>query len=297
MKYLNLKPVEFDALGKRTQQAFRWEGRILLPKYDGCFAMVAFWNGKPSYVMSRTGEDVKSMGHIGDELLSVYPWLASSQGGVMVLGEAWIPGEEFSIIGGIFRRQRPQLQIGFAPFDLVHYHHDDDDNFPTLYSEDPYRQRVNMLRRGPLDTSRMIFPPVPVTCESRDYAEGYARQYKAMGGYDGAICSDPNATYTPGAGKGGEFIKLKPLLSYSVECIGYVKDIGEKTGRDTCALEVRVRDGKTCKVATGLTEDQQANPEQFVGRTIEVEVMGWTSGGLFREPRFKGVRDDATPDF
>jgi DNA ligase-1 len=292
MSYLNLKPVEFDAMGKRNQQQFRWDGRILLPKYDGCFAMVAFWDGKLDYIMSRTGEVVKSMDHIGEDLLTRYPGLAKSKAGWMVLGEAWNPGKEFADLSGEFRRQRPQPQLGFAPFDLVHYRHDNDADLPTLWSTTPYRERLALLEAANArQVACNVFPPVPVTCEGKDHAERYARCLKDMGGYDGAVCADPDATYTPGAGKAGEFIKVKPLVSYSLECVGYEADVGAKTGRATGCLIVRFKGGN-CGVATGLSEAQQANLQQFVGKIIEVEAMGVSSKGLLREPRFKGVRTD-----
>lgn len=292
MTYLNLKPVEFDAMGKKNQAAFKWAGRILLPKYDGCFAMVAFHNGLPDFIMSRTGELVKSMDHVYEALFTAYPWLAQSPGGWMVLGEAWNPGKEFADLSGEFRRQYPQPQLGFAPFDLVRYERHAPTDLPVLWSNHPYRERLNELENARIVLSNLVFAPVPAICESREHAERYARCLKDAGGYDGAICSDPEAAYIPGSGKGGEFIKVKPLLSYSLECIGFKKDVGAKTGRDTCALTVRFKEGKPLGVATGLSEAQQAHPEQFVGKIIEVEAMGVSSKGLLREPRFKGVRTD-----
>lgn len=293
-EYLNLKPVEFSAMGAKNRAAFQWEGRILLPKYDGCFAMVGFFNGEPFRIWSRTGEEVKSMGHIYEDLLKVYPWLADKDKGWMVLGEAWNPGKEFSDLSGEFRRQYPQPQLGFAPFDLVQFVMVN--GVPRLSSATPYTFRLSPLTDA-RKVEAKVYVPVPVVCDSRDHAERYARYLKDLGGYDGAICGDATAGYTPGAGKGGEFIKLKPLLSYSLEVVGFERDHGEKTGRPTGALVVRFKEGKTCKVATGMTEAQQANLAQFMHTIIEVEAMGITSGGLLREPRFKGVRSDAKADY
>lgn len=294
-KYLNLKPVEFDALGKKTQAAFVWAGRILLPKYDGCFAMVGFFNGKPDFILSRTGEAVKSMDHIYEDILVRYPMLASLPGGLCLLGEAWMPGKDFAEISGTFRRQRAQAELGFALFDQVSYRKDEATGLPLLFSSRPYEARVSELCLMSRKVYNHAYPPLPIICESKDHAERYARNLKDMGGYDGAICSDPDAPYVPGAGKAGEFIKIKPLQSFSLLCVGVERSTGEKTGRDTCALVTRFK-GTTCKVGTGLSESQQANPEQFVGKIIEVACMGVYPGddGLMREPRFVGVRDDVT---
>lgn len=293
-KYLNLKPVEFDALGKKTQAAFKWEGRILLPKYDGCFAMVAFNNGHPAFVMSRTGEVVKSMDHIFEDLLVTYPHLANTKGGWMVLGEAWTPGKEFAELSGTFRRQYAQPGLGFAPFDLVRYVQPAD--LPVLSSPHPYRERLSLLSSG-----RRVLPsvtlPTAVVCQGAEHALQYARNLKDLGGYDGAIASDPEAAYTPGAGKAGEFVKLKPLVTYSLEVVDVLRTVGEKTGRPIGTPVVRFKEG-TCGVGTGFSADEALawfnDPRQIIGKIIEVEAMGVSSKGLLREPRYKGIRDDVT---
>lgn len=291
MTYLNLKPVEFEALSAKKRKAFDWSGRILLPKYDGCFAMVAFWHGEPSFIMSRTGEMVKSMDHVYGKLLAAYPWITRIPFGTMVLGEAWMPNEDFSDISGMFRRQYPQPQLGFAPFDVVSYVMSG--NGPLLRSSDPYAVRLDQLRVA-ATLPAGLYVPAPTITSTREQACELARHYKALGGYDGAISSDPNAGYMPGSGKDGEFVKVKPLLSFTLECIGYQEDVGAKTGRPTGSLVVRFEGAKSLHVATGLSEAQQANLKQFVGKLIEVEAMGLSSKGLLREPRFKGVRTDVT---
>lgn len=290
-KYLNLKPVEFDALSAAMKKRVRWEGRMLLPKYDGCFAMVAFENGKPAFILSRTGERVKSMDHVFDALVQAYPWLDGTRGGVMVLGEAWSPAYEFAEISGIFRRQYAQPQLGFASFDVVGW--GGTAKAPVLDSRVPYSDRVGtLIDKRNVEGAYGIHAPNPVYCESEEHAWQYARSFKELGPYDGAIAADPAAFYIPGSGKAGEFLKLKPLLSYTLECVGYEEAKGEKTGRATGALVVRFKNGAKLKVATGLSEAEQANLKQFVGKLIEVEAMGASSKGLLREPRFKGVRDD-----
>lgn len=295
-KVLNLKPVEFDALTAKRQAAFEWKDRILLPKYDGCFAMMLFLDGQPNAILSRTGEIVKSMDHLFEDAVVRYPDIAKTKGGWALLGEAWIPGREFAELSGMFRRQYPQPELCFAAFDVVNWEAGTDG--PKLFSASSYRDRVDMLKRTARQVYNSVIPPLPIDCESREHAVKYAAMCKELGGYDGAICSDPKAVYLPGAGRDGEFIKLKPLVSYSLLVTGYTEAVGAKTGRATGALQVRFKDGAPLGVATGLSEEQQANLASFVGKIIEVEAMGISSKGLLREPRFKGIRDDVvTPDF
>jgi len=299
-KYLNLKPIDFDNLSAKRQAAIKWEGRILLPKYDGCFCIVGLWDGKLDFVLSRDGNAVKSMDHVYEDLLVRYPWLAKHTAGVAILGEAWMPGQEFKDISGAFRRQRPQPQLGFAPFDIVDYRIGEDD-LPQLFSPRPYRERLELLG----DSRHVlcnVFPPLAVECEGRDHAERYARNCKALGSYDGAVAADPDASYTVSDGKAGEFLKVKPLMSFSLEVIGVLQSTGEKTGRDTVALQVRFK-GKPCGVGTGFDfatgKEWMQNPQNIMGKIIEVQCMGVYPGddGLMREPRYCGIRDDATPDY
>lgn len=289
-KYLNLKPVEFDNLSAKVQAAFKWQGRLLLPKFDGCFAMVCFWDGQPDFILSREGKEATSMRHIYEQLIEAHAWLKTTKGGVAFLGEAWTPDLEFKVISGLFRRDANQANLGFVPFDVVNYTLDDEE-LPVLTSQIPYRSRLASLGISPLE------------CTSREHAVQYAKALKAAGGYDGAIVSDPNATYTPGSGSCGSFVKVKPLQSFTLEVLGIEAAKGAKTGRDTVALVTRFKTG-TCKVGTGFTPAEAAlwvaNPDYVVGNYAEVECMGVHEGpsGLMREPRLVGWRTDVLkPDY
>jgi ATP-dependent DNA ligase len=295
-QYLNLKPVELKNLSAKARATINFTGRLVLPKYDGCFAMFLYKDGQFVTALSRDGKPVRSMQHIADDLPRRYPWIVedAAMGNCAILGEAWSPGREFSELSGMFRRHANQPDLGFAPFDVTDWGGSPEE--PQLFNPLPYSERLSYLgaeyaKPGPF----LIHTPVVWTASDGDEIERYARRLKATGGYDGAISSDPNAPYVVSNGSKGEFIKHKPLQSFSLECVGYEEATGEKTGRATCALIVRFKGG-TCKVGTGLTEEQQANPGQFVGKIIEVACMAVYPGefGMMREPRFLGIRDDVT---
>ena len=289
-EYLNLKPVEFEKLSQKAQAAFKWEGRVILPKFDGCFAMVCFWNGKEDFILSREGKEVTSMRHAFDQLIESHPWVLNTKGGVAFLGEAWGQAMEFKKISGLFRRDANQAELIFVPFDIVDYTLDEKD-LPVLASDSPYILRL--VRLG-ID---------PVMCAGQGHAIEYAQRLKNAGGFDGAVVSDPHATYTPGSGRCGSFIKVKPLQSFTLRVIGIEAAKGAVTGRDTAVLVVAFK-GTTCKVGTGFTPNEAAewiaDPRLIIGHFVEVGCMAVYSGptGLMREPRYYGIRTDVLkPDY
>lgn len=305
--YLVHKAVELEALSKKLQADIENHTYILSPKYDGCHAIFLFDNGKFVGAKSRTNEPVLSMDHIGTSLLDHYPWISHEGGKVAIMGEAWIPGKEFSEISGIFRRQYPQPELGFVPFDTTVWRYDQaEDGRPVLGEEFSEHdgllkdKRIYDVRLGRLHFRAWNGPSLVHSTKSWALEKGdaimatarfKAEHYKKLGGYDGCVLARADGLYQVGAGKGGEFIKIKPLLSFSLQCFNYNVDKGEKTGKNTLSLIVAFN-GKAQKVSTGLTQAEIDSPEQFLDKWIEVEAMGLTVNGLLREPRYKGIRTD-----
>ena len=298
-QYLNLKPVEYSNLSAKAQAAIVWEGRYLLPKWDGCMVLVGFHDGKPDFIMSRDGKPVRSMDHIYEDIAKRWPLIVESKGGWCFIGEAWIPGTAFKDVSGTFRRHSPQVGLGMCVFDLVAY---DDRGSPKLYAKAPYSARLEVLSAASNVGWTAAWFTKPILCEGEAHALRYAKNLKELGGYDGCIASDPTAHYTPGSGSNGEFLKIKPLQSFTLEVTGVAASTGEKTGRVTAALHVRFKQG-VCGVGTGFSHEQGEawvnQPALVVGTLIEVECMGVYDGpmGMMREPRFVGFRHDAKADY
>lgn len=307
--YIVHKAVELTALSAKVRKTLdtprEW---VLSPKYDGCHCVHLFAGGAHVVTLSRTGEVVKSMGHIASDLLTVYGDLLAT-GHHAICGEAWSPELEFNEISGLFRRQYPAPSLRFVPFDIVPWYPNLDFSGAAAHlGEDsagacdvPYLVRLSGLSSHSVLGTSIIKPKysyligLSVT-EAMRAAEVDAKHYKKEGGYDGAVLAQAKGKYTVGAGKGGEFIKCKPLISVSVKVTGVFPAIGDKTGKNTLALGF-THNGLQQKVGTGLTQDQvdawAANPKLILGEVIEVEAMGITVNGFFREPRFKGIRTDA----
>lgn len=298
--YIVHKAVEFTALSQKLQSNIKHVDRIITPKYDGCHAVFCFDGGDFVNAYSRTGEVIRSMNHIADALVYHYDL---SKGRTALCGEAWYPGQEFSKISGMFRSHSPQLSMGFVPFDVVPWMYNTDaTGGPVVYlgeteqgtTKVPYKDRRKAIEQGFATCDSTVQRPTSMT-HVEDVA-ALARHYKSLGGYDGAISADPEGRYLVGSGKGGEFIKIKPLLSDSLVCVGIDFAKGEKTGKNTASLVV-VYGGSVQNVSTGLTqaevEEFFTNPSKIIGKVIEVEAMGITVNGLLREPRYKGIRNDA----
>lgn len=310
--YIVHKAVELSALSSKVAAGLEAEQDwIISPKYDGCHAVICFDSGKFIRAYSRSGETCYSLDHVAADLLRVYPDL--SNGRWAICGEAWHPHKPFNEISGLFRKQKDvTTTLYFVPFDVVPWDYNDESTAGPVVVLNPrgcgpaYSKRLQWL------TSQVSVPYSSVAAVwsthvrgtlSYAYAEAakVAAHYKGLAEtigshYDGAILANANGKYAVGSGKGGEFIKAKPLASYSVQVAGHEAAVGEKTGKNTVALTF-VLDGKLQRVSTGLTQAQVdeivAQPDSWVGQTIEVEAMGITSGGFLREPRFKGLRSDA----
>lgn len=307
--YIVHKAIEAEAVSGKTKAKLEAESLwVISPKYDGCHAVFLFDQGKFIGAYSRSGERVLSMDHIGTSLLDLYP---ISQGRIAICGEAWIVGEEFNVVSGTFRRQYAQPQLQFVPFDIVPFDYNTDTaSGPVVYLGQldnkpypaPYVKRIKTLYDQRRDVVSQVLKPRYFTHNGTYSAAAaaatlYAKEHKARTDsfFDGAILAQGNGLYQVGAGKGGEFLKFKPLISYTVKVTAVISDIGGKTGKNTCVLCFDL-DGQVQKVSTGLTQDQAdaftADPSLIIDQHIEVEAMGKTVNGLLREPRFKGVRTD-----
>lgn len=310
MTYIVHKAIELDNLSAKAKAAITETEWIVSPKYDGCHAIFCFDGGKHVATYSRTGEAVRSMDHIAHSLLDLYPL---SVGRIAIQGEAWMLGKEFNEISGAFRRHAPQPELQFVPFEIVPFDYNDEvaSGPPVLLGQmnhrpypAPYRVRFETLRTARRDVVSQVLAPTfyflqaGSVDEAKALADVYAKHYKQspIASYDGAVLAQANGKYSVGSGKGGEFIKCKPLLSETVTCNAVFPAEGEKTGKNTLALGFTLND-LAQKVSTGLTQtdiDAYVNdPSLILGKRIEVEAMGITVNGYLREPRFKGIRNDA----
>lgn len=247
------------------------------PKHDGCFGAVVC---DEHVLYSRTGEETRSMKHIVTEAQHCFP-------GQVVFGEVWAPGIGQSEISGAFRQHHPAEWLVFVVFDVVTL-----DQFNVGYSSVPYKERVLTVERG---CSGPCLRSIQ-TYNAGTYGqhEILRDQYLAKGGYDGLILRDPEGCWQMGPGTGGEIVKSKRVLSFDLQVLGVVEGKGKMSGM-AGALQLRWKDGRVIE-AGGMDYDTRRSwlrsPETIVGKIVEVEAMDYSSDGLLREPRIKGIRFD-----
>lgn len=287
-----MKAVEFDKLPAAFKKwhagglpALRDAGYILQRKYDGCFAKVtlAFDRAKCK-VESRTGEVVRSMDHIINELHDTLCEKYGSWDDVVVLGEAWRPISEatFPESCGQFRRHNPEPTLHFVINDMVPV---------EMNTTVPYRDRIKDVFNAFGGVALAPFKAYPAETHFKwpyDPAE-IALKWQGEGGFDGAVMRNPDMGYTVGLVKKGEIIKVKPTLSLDLRCTELTEVVGEKTGRAVFTITVVYRGVRT-EVGSGMPHSFDALPK--LGQIVEIECIGLTADGKLREPRFKGIRHD-----
>lgn len=186
--------------------------------------------------------------------------------------------------------------------------------------DEPYRERrarlaglVRMKRGVPIEV------PAPATGSPAEALEESRRL-----GLEGLVAKRPDSRYLPGA-RSGDWLKLKLTLTQEVVIGGYRRGVGTRTGRIRSLLVGIPGDGGleyAGRVGSGIGErqlerlmtlleplEQAESPfvqvpaadmsdavwvrPELVG---EIELGDWTSTGVARHPRWRGLRPDKSPD-
>lgn len=273
--YIIQKAVEIAKVKKKLQRTVEeysaryWAFR----KYDGCCAIL-----KDGKTFSRTGEEYRCLDQISR-------WLDEAHPGHVFIGEAWWPGkDQFNLISGAFRRMQENDELLFMIHDIIPRL-----DFDRGVCNTPFCDR--QIDFGWLDGlfNGRINMATGWGAGLYGNAQDKCNELVDEGGYDGLVLRDPNGTWSVGSGTTGEIIKIKRKLSFDLRVLEVNTVKGEKTGRDVYKLIVEFQ-GKRLGVGSGLPHDLADVP--IVGSIVEVEAMDYSSDGLLREPRYKGIRFD-----
>jgi DNA ligase-1 len=299
MSFDFMKAVEYDKLPVRFKKLYKFEdmqrlGYWLQRKYDGCFVKaVVNCATERCDLFSRTGEVVRSMDHVKPALIEMQRHMRPNSidhawDNVTFYGEAWYEGAEFPTISGDFRRQSNSPRLQFVVNDAVK---EWDREAPyTARHATIYTSGIPMHRPDDWTPTGPVFGALTYRVgEWVGDARDFARFWQSLGGYDGAILRNPGTIYTPGLVKHGEIIKVKPLLSLDLRCIGWNSKPGEKTGRDVYTITVEYRRILT-DVGSGMPHNETDVPRP--GDIVQIDALGVTTDGKLREPRFIAIRHD-----
>lgn len=289
-KHLVHKPIEPRNLSTKLRNqnlddALRFIWQL---KYDGCNMIVVVCEGK-GYAFSRTGEEVKSVGHIVRELEAL-PFTHQ-----VYFGEAYNYEWTHSKINGAFRNGDPAPDLCFVCFDAVPL-----DDFERGQCDVPYQSRLNHLE-GILFrySTKHTRPPHSFSPRRLVATEDLVEAARRHGEFalDGYIAKGRGGIWQAGAGKGGEQIKIKDHLSLDLRCVGLVEGKGKFAGV-IGAVQVEYK-GQVLEVGGGkLTDFERAviwhEPYLLVGKIVEIHALAGSEHGKLREPRFIRVRSDKT---
>lgn len=292
--YIIQKAVAPEKVVKANRLTLEEYGRThdAVLKYDGCMACVFLYTNGESEVFSRTGEQCLSMKAQAERMAKDFAYEVQIMGGLVVVAEAWWPGkDQFAEISGAFRKkaeQRPRLQLVVNDiFTMKEFTED-------CASRVAYHLRI---KRGPamqLGQGHPWFYALSKPAGEYGDPQELCNNVVAFGGFDGLVLRDPAAKWKVGSGTEGGIIKLKRVLSFDLRVLEVNTVKGAKTGRDVYKLVVDFR-GNRLGVGSGLPHSLSDLPS--VGDIVEVEAMDYSSDGLLREPRYKGIRyDKVAPD-
>lgn len=295
-KAVELSKVKTKRRAELEQPGYLAKHYISQPKHDGCNVIMKLYPAPtdqvgwvPAETMSRTGEPNRAMGRAERALTSLLAPEVQAHGGLVVLGEAWWPGkDQFSEISGHFRRHSESDRLRMVVFDCLTL-----EEFNAGRSDVGYLNRMKRLGK-PCEWG--VDPDPVQLIQSYSLAVEPQEQCNILvekGGYDGIVYRDPFGTWQRGRGTDGEIIKIKRKLSFDLLVTGVHEGLGKNVGR-VGAISVSYK-GAELRCNAGTDAERGAwweNPALIIGKIVEVEAMDFSSEGLLREPRYKGIRHD-----
>lgn len=279
------KPVELRNLSKKLQASvdldsdlYEWE-----VKYDGCHLIVVKVDGK-AYGFSREGNEVQSCNHILREIERL------NQDNYVFFGEAWDHRKQHSEISGDFRRFSPATNLLYMVFDGVPLS-------DFIAGSCPVQQATRRRFLADLLYCPDLRDYLVMTETREDNFVGKCREQGCPAPTDGYVAKLKTGLWVAGAGKGGEFIKVKNHVSVDLRCVGVEMGLGKFAGKVGSLLcEYR---GQVISVGGGKLTDAEReaywnNKALIVGHIVEVHALSDSAHGLLREPRYQRHRPDKT---
>jgi bifunctional non-homologous end joining protein LigD len=287
-------------------------------KWDG-IRVLARAEGGGIRLLSRNGNDVTARYPEFAGLASVLDGDALVDGEIVALdGEGRPSFERLQHRMNLARPREIERAAVSVPVRLLLFDVLEVDGDPVM--DLPYRERRVRLER-------LVHPRPGVPVEVPPLAEGTPDEALAESrrlGLEGLVAKRPDSPYRPGS-RSEAWVKLKLTSTQEVVIGGYRKGIGTRTGRIRSLLVGIPGEGGleyAGRVGSGLRElqaerllreldarRQDTSPfvevpaadasdavwvrPELVG---EIEFGEWTSTGVARHPRWRGLRPDKSPE-
>ena len=231
-------------------------------KLDG---VRAYWDGR--VLRFRSGNPVPAPA-----------WFTAALPPQPLDGELWIGRERFEQVSGIVRRHPPDerdwKQVRYMVFELP--------DAPGSFTDRLARMRA-LVERAQVPWLHMV----PQFRVSNPAALKRRLDQVVKDGGEGLMLHRADAPYQ--TGRQDVLLKLKPWQDAEATVVGYTPGKGKYAGL-TGALNMRMPDGKTFRIGSGLSDALRRNPPP-IGTLITYRYQALTASGLPRFARYLRVRE------
>lgn len=226
-------------------------------KLDG---VRAFWDGKQ--LISR-----------GGNIIAAPVWFVATLPAQKLDGELWLGRNKFAETLSIVSKAAPVdsewQQVAYYIFELPD-------------AQGSFSERITLMQQLVQQQNSPYLKQVPqFRLESHTKLKAKLHELE-QGGAEGLMLHHQDAAYT--TGRSNALLKLKTYQDTEAEVIGYRPGKGKYQGM-VGALLVKMPDGKTFAIGSGLTDALRQTPPQ-IGTVITFRYNGYTKTGIPRFARF-----------
>ena len=266
-------------------------------KLDGirCLAMCT---DKGVILYTRKGKRLTNFTHLEKVLKRETKDLVAKYGSIVLDGE--LTDRQWNNFQDLMTTVRRKYGQGAFNYDEVVFNVFDVFSYKSLGNL-PLCRRVELLDNY-FDNWPLLSEKKPETIVRVDYELNTDNSIEVIGkyldnalqhGFEGLILKNPNTPYQ--FKRTIDWVKVKQF-DY-IDCL--VIDVFEGKGKHKGMLGgviVQLPNKKTCAVGSGFSDYERQyywdNPNEIVGKYIEVKFQDYTKDGLLRFPVFVRVRDD-----
>jgi bifunctional non-homologous end joining protein LigD len=256
---------------------------VLEPKFDGWRAIVHIDDdGKVTLYGGRNGKSYTGkVPYIENALAKALPH------GTAIDGELIAPAG-WGDVQGVMTRGVGKAHVPTAASPAL-----------TLVAFDCLFVNGNDLRTLSYDDRRAVLEMIPWPEHTHLTPNGPVSQEKHIElvelGMEGSVLKVRTSRYENSRSR--SWLKLKTTDSEDCEIVGFEQGKNGRSG-EVGAIVVKLPSGEET-TASGMTDkvraDMLANPQDYLGKIVEIAHNGHQSSGKVRHPRFKRMRDDRTP--